>query len=83
MATYTCYKWTMAQVTIYLPDELAERVRNRAKRLRMSMSAYLAELAAGDIRPPRWPRGFDALYGSWKGDFPEPEDPPPEELPES
>ena len=72
----------MAQVTIYLPDALAERVRNRAKRLHMSTSAYLAELAAQDARPARWPRGFAALYGSWKGTFTEPEDPPPEELPE-
>ena len=73
----------MAQVTIYLPDELAKRVRNRAKRLKISMSAYLTELVARDGRPPRWPRGFEALYGSWKGELPEPEDPPPEELPES
>jgi hypothetical protein len=73
----------MAQVTIYLPDELAERVRGRAKRLKMSMSAYLADLVEKDARPSRWPRGFDALYGSWKGTFEEPEDPPADELPES
>jgi hypothetical protein len=73
----------VAQVTIYLPDELAERVRNRAKRLKMSMSSYLTQLVARDARPSRWPRGFDSLYGTWKGPFPEPEDPPPEELPEA
>lgn len=65
----------MAQVTIYLPDELEKKVRREAKRARKSLSAYLAELAAGRRAPKKgWPEGFAALFGSWEGDFPQPED---------
>jgi len=69
----------MAQVTIYLPDDLAERLRREAKRSGRSLSAYIAELA--DRKPPRrkWPPGFERLYGSWKGRFPDIEDLPAEE----
>jgi hypothetical protein len=70
----------MAQVTIYLPDELEKRVRSEAKRKKMSISAFLAELAARTLKPSRWPDGFDRLYGSWAGEAPELEDPPPDEV---
>lgn len=66
-------------MTIYLDDALAARLRRDAKRSGKSLSAYIAEMA--ERKPPRrrWPPGFEKLYGSWKGDFPTPEDPPPDE----
>jgi hypothetical protein len=69
----------MAQVTIYLPDDLAERLRREAKRSGRSLSAYIAELA--ERKPPRrkWPPGFERLYGSWQGSFPEIEDLQPDD----
>jgi hypothetical protein len=69
----------MAQVTIYLPDELEKQVKDEAKRSRQSVSAYIAALAARRLRSGRLPDQFAELYGSWKGEFPEIEDRPPEE----
>lgn len=69
----------MAQVTIYLPDEVARDVRARARRAGKSLSAYLTELARGRTaaRDDAWPKDFLELLGSWEGAFPIPDDPPP------
>ena len=67
----------MAQITLYLPDDVAERVRREAKRAGKSLSAYMAELATGGKAPARWPAGFSRLYGSC--DLPAIEDAPPDE----
>ena len=68
----------MAQVTIYLPDELEREVRRAAKKAHKSVSAYLTELAAIRTNPSTWPKGFSALYGSC--DLPEIEDRAPDAL---
>lgn len=65
----------MTRVTIYLPDELAKRVRERAMQLRMGVSAYLRDLAVKDALQSRSSCDFDALYGSWQGTLEEPADP--------
>ena len=70
----------MAQVTLYLPDLIATEIRRRAKRARKSLSAYVTELAANDVRPSTWPRGFRSLYGSCRGGLPSIDDPPPDEI---
>jgi hypothetical protein len=64
----------MAQVTIYLPDNLADRLRREAKKAGRSLSAHIAALATGRPERSGWPTGFDRLYGSWQGDFPDIED---------
>jgi hypothetical protein len=69
----------MAQVTIYLPDELERRVKQAARKAHKSVSAYIAELASKTMAQGRWPEGFADLYGSWEGAFPEIEDEPPSE----
>jgi hypothetical protein len=69
----------VAQLTIYMPDEVAEQVRKAARRAHLSVSSYLTELASRSLKPRQWPEGFAGLYGSWEGDFPEPEDAPPTE----
>ena len=72
----------MSQVTIYLPDELAASLRRQARRAGKSLSAYIADLAGR--RPPRaWPPGFEKLYGACRGELPDVEDPPPDEIPAS
>ncbi|MHB2018387.1 MAG: ribbon-helix-helix protein, CopG family [Candidatus Xenobia bacterium] len=68
----------MAQMTIYLPDDVAEQVRQHAQRARMSVSAWIAELARREIRPHQWPVEFLEVIGTWEGAFPVPDDPPPE-----
>ena len=70
----------MAQMTLYLPDELARRIRKAAASARTSVSAYLAELAERKLKPRAWPKGFAQLSGSFLGDFPEIADPRPEDI---
>lgn len=69
----------MAQITIYVPDDIARRIKREAKRAKKSLSAYLTELAIGQRHAPRWPPGFFELQGSCGGALKAPEDPPPEE----
>lgn len=64
----------MAQLTIYLPDELEQRVRKEAKRSKKSLSAFMAELAAakvGELSVDERRKRLDALWGSLSGDFPD------------
>jgi hypothetical protein len=69
----------MAQVTIYLPDELADRLRREAKKAGTSLSGYIATLATRKPARGRWPAGFEQLYGSWEGEFPDVEELPPDQ----
>lgn len=69
----------MAQVTIYLPDKLEKAIKAEARRSHQSLSAYLAGLAAGKLKPARWPSGFARLYGAWEGPFPAVEDEVPDQ----
>ncbi len=60
----------MSQVTIYLPDELEKELRAGARKAGKSLSAYVAELAAGKkSRRGKWSREFLATFGSWKGEL--------------
>jgi hypothetical protein len=72
--------YAVAQVTIYLPDDLEKELRRRAKRAGKSLSALVSDLARAEIRPSRWPEGYGDLFGAWRGSFPLPEDPPPDEV---
>jgi hypothetical protein len=75
----------MAQVTIYLPKDVEKELRAGARRAKKSLSAYIVELATARQGPKRkkgWPKELLDLYGSWEGDFPVPERPPPRDVPE-
>ncbi|HEY4000276.1 MAG TPA: hypothetical protein VGO93_15485 [Candidatus Xenobia bacterium] len=54
----------MSQLTIYIPDELAKDIRRRAKAARISVSAYMAELARKASEPSDWKQQLEATYGS-------------------
>lgn len=57
----------MAQLHVYLPDETADRVRERAVARGLSVSRYLAEVVAKEIRS-EWPVGFfERVVGAWAG----------------
>jgi hypothetical protein len=75
----------MAQLTIYLPDEVEKKVRQDARRAKKSVSAFIADLATRKESrgtDAAWAKQVAALYGSWVGPFPGIDDPPPDE-PES
>ncbi|HVV83798.1 MAG TPA: hypothetical protein VHE35_12070 [Kofleriaceae bacterium] len=67
----------MAQITLYLPDAVAARIRAAAKRAGKSLSGYMTELATGGAPRAGWPQGFTRLYGSC--DLPAIDDVPPDE----
>jgi len=69
----------VAQITIYVPDAVARRLKREAQRARKSLSAYLTELASRRTAAGRWPPGFLELQGSCKGSLEVPEDLPPDE----
>lgn len=68
----------MAQVTIYLPDDLEKDARKRAKKAGQSLSAFFVDLLARHVRPRRWSRSFADLYGSCE--LPEIENLQPDEV---
>jgi hypothetical protein len=70
----------MAQITLYLPDEIASRIKREAKKAHKSLSAYVTDLASKRVAPSGWPARFSRLYGCWKGEVPEIEDLPPGEV---
>jgi hypothetical protein len=79
------YLAPMAQVTIYLPKEVEKELRAGAKRAKKSLSAYIVDLAMERQHPRKkkgWPKELLDLFGSWEGDFPVPERPPPRDVPD-
>ncbi len=69
----------MGQLTIYLPKDVEEKTRRGAKRVRKSVSAYIASLVGAETEKDAngWPVGFEKLFGSAQGTGVEaPPDPP-------
>lgn len=61
----------MAQITLYLDDDLAERLQAAAQAADLSRSRWVADLIAAELRD-RWPDEVVALAGAWP-DLPEAE----------
>jgi hypothetical protein len=59
----------MAQVTIYLDDAAERRVRAAARKSRVSVSRWVAELVESRTRTD-WPPEARQLAGAWP-DFPD------------
>ena len=69
----------MAQLHLYLPDEIAAEVKHRAKARGMTVSAYLAEIVRSQMTD-QWPKDFFTnVVGGWSGDVQRPEQPPLDE----
>lgn len=71
----------MAQVTLYLPEEVAQKARAEARRQKKSLSAFISELVARETVPRRWSQGFVDLLTRGSADLVAPPDPPPEDAP--
>jgi hypothetical protein len=77
-ATYPSILGYVAQITLYVPDAVAQKLRADARRAKKSLSAYVTELASGR-RARAFPDWFLELGGSSGGTLVAPDDPPPDE----
>ena len=58
----------MPQLHLYVPDKVADKVRQRAEATHMSVSRYLAELVRREVGTG-WPEGFfEVVVGGWQGE---------------
>lgn len=58
----------MPQLHLYVPDEVAETAKARAKAAGKSLSSYLADLVVNEVAG-EWPEAFfDEVVGCWKGE---------------
>jgi hypothetical protein len=74
----------VAQLNLYVPEDLAERLKREARKARLPLSRYALSLLSTS-RESDWPTGyFETACGFLREDFPEPEDQVPEavEVPE-
>jgi hypothetical protein len=70
----------VAQLNIYVPDGLAERLKRDAQRAGIPLSRYVLSLISSPMAEG-WPTGyFDKACGFLREDFPEPEDRLPESV---
>jgi len=59
----------MAQLHLYLPDDVAEDVKSRAQSRGMTVSAYLAEIVRSQMTD-QWPKDFfSKVVGGWAGEL--------------
>lgn len=71
----------MAQLNIYVPDDLEEKIRRKAQREGKSVSALVVEAVRQEVEPASWSREFLALLESEGVDFPEVADEAPQKRP--
>lgn len=57
----------MSQLHCYVPDDIAEKLKQRADAAQVPVSKYLAMLVKRDLGGP-WPEGYFACFGAWHGD---------------
>jgi hypothetical protein len=68
----------MAQLNLYVPDDLGERLRREARKAHLPLSRYVLSLLSTTVEAG-WPAGyFETACGFLREDFPEPEDQFPE-----
>ncbi len=58
----------MPQLHCYVPEDTASQLQQKAERLHLSVSKYLALLIQKDIGN-QWPEDYFELFGSWEGGF--------------
>ena len=59
----------MPQLHLYVPDDVAETAKSRAKAAGKSLSSYLADLVVREVAGD-WPEGFfEEVVGGWKGEL--------------
>lgn len=56
----------MSQLHCDVPDELARKLEEKAKRVKMPVSKYLVQLIKRDVEK-QWPKGYFDCFGGWQG----------------
>ena len=69
----------MAQVTVYLPADVLETARKRAREQNCSLSAWVSGLVRQNATTG-WPKSLVDTLREGSGDLVEPDDPPPEDV---
>jgi len=59
----------MGQVTIYLENEIENKMKHAAKSSQISVSKWIANIIQEKIST-EWPQNVVNLAGSWKDEFP-------------
>ncbi len=58
----------MPQLHLYVPEEIADAAKAKARAAGKTLSAYLSELVREEVGG-EWPTGFfESVVGGWKGD---------------
>ena len=57
----------MPQMHFYVAEPVAKALRDKAKRRKLPVSRYLAEVAAREVKSEWPPDFFTKVIGSWKG----------------
>ncbi|MBT4504525.1 MAG: ribbon-helix-helix protein, CopG family [Gemmatimonadetes bacterium] len=61
----------MPQLHLYVPDDLAEEIRQRAESRGVSVSRLLSDLVRREVGCG-WPEGFfERVVGGWQGEAPQ------------
>jgi hypothetical protein len=62
-----CYICHVPQLHLYVPEDIAERIRQRAVARGQSVSAYLADVVKREVGH-EWPAAFfEQVAGGWQG----------------
>ena len=58
----------MPQLHFYLPDDVVERIKQKAASRGLSVSRYVAEIVRREVGD-EWPEGyFERVVGCWEGE---------------
>ena len=57
----------MPQLHFYVPEPVAERIRQEAEAAGLSLSRYLAEVVKREFHPEWPPNFFEEVVGAWQG----------------
>lgn len=73
------YTFHMAQMTVYVPDDVLAAARRRAKEHDRSLSAWVSGLIRQETTAD-WPKSLVDLLHHGSSDLVEPDDQPPEDV---
>lgn len=66
------YNGSMAQLNLYIKDELLSTLKSQASEEGDSLSAYVTKLLERKAMKKKWDKTFMKTLGTWVGDLEEP-----------